>query len=424
MRPTHRPRSLVLFAAALAACASDGERRSATAPKAVAARNAETGAPKQDSNELAGRFVPAEPMGAEELTLWPEAYKGELVLTGVVPQGSPVTAGQVLAELDPRAIDRELADAEFELRAAEVAHAGLVEKQTLEEEAGAAALARAHAGLERARTALEGFQTHERDFALRGDELARARERHWVEDQEDELEQLQMMYEADELTDATEDLVLKRTRRDLDLTRQRNALSEDQRTYTENYGRRKTRAEREEAVAKQTLELAHLERNQALAAETRDVARQRSARELEKKRAALARLQRDRERFTLRAPSAGVFLHGDPDDYRPGSVPAALEPGAKLTPRKPMGHVAAPRPGAVAVELDAETAARLSSGAAVTVTAAGREDARPLEGRLEFEPYPSAGKAGPVWRGRVALEAAAEGLHTGMAAKVHLGDAK
>ena len=39
------------------------------------------------------------------------------------------------------------------------------------------------------------------------------------------------MYEADELTDATEEIVLKRSRRNLALTEERNSLQEDRRQY-------------------------------------------------------------------------------------------------------------------------------------------------------------------------------------------------
>ena len=420
-RPARLPLLAPFLIAALAAgCASDeGERRPEPAPAA-----AKPGAKSGSGGDLDGLFVPARPAGVEELTLWPEAYRGELVLRSVAAQGSEVTAGEVLAEFDARAIDQEVADAEFELRAAQSAHETLVARQELEAESEAATLERARAGLERARRALEGFREHELAFEQRDDELSRAREQNWIEDQEDELEQLQMMYEADELTDATEDLVLKRTRRDLELTRDRNALSESQRSYEADYERARTAAEREEAVAKQALELAQLERKQELEGRSRELARQRSARELEKKREALLRLQRDRERFTLRAPVAGVFLHGDPEDYRPGNVPAPLEAGDKLTPRSPLGHIADPRPDAVALELDLETAAGLEDGAAATVRAAGRKDAAPLRGRVQLAPYPTPGKGGPVYRALIELDEPAEGVRTGMPAKARLGAAK
>jgi hypothetical protein len=395
------------------------------------ADDAPRGAPGPDSaratpaaKALTGLFVPGAPA---EIPLWPEAYRGELMVLTVVPHGAPVEAGQELVALDARAFERELASAEFELRAAELAHETLAAKQALAEEDERARLERARAALERARRSLEGYKQHELVFAQRGDELARSREANQIEDQEDELEQLQMMYTADELTDATEDLVLKRSRRDLELTRQRNQLSEDQRGYQAEFQRAQATAEREEAYAKEVLELAHLERSTALEGQTRAVALQRSARELEHKREDLALLQRDRELFALRAPASGVFLHGDPDDYRPGAVPAPLEPGAKLQARSVVGHVADPRPTAVALDLDgaaAATALASANGERVDVRPAGRPGAKAIEGRLVIDEYPTPGKAGAVYRSRVELGAPVEGLRTGMPAEVDLSGAE
>jgi hypothetical protein len=135
----------------------------------------------------------------------------------------------------------------------------------------------------------------------------------------------------------------------------------------------------------------------------------------------LALLQRDRELFVLRAPASGVFLHGDPDDYRPGAVPAPLEPGAKLQARSVVGHVADPRPAAVALELDGAAAATAAaSGDRVEVRPAGRPGAKAIEGRLVIDEYPTPGKAGVVYRSRVELGAPVEGLRTGMPAEVDL----
>src|SRR5262245_29301360 len=72
------------------------------------------------------------PRDAKPLALWPEAYSGSWVVLEVLPHGSVVKQGDVVARCETRAIEDELHRAELELHSAEIAHQGLLERGQLE----------------------------------------------------------------------------------------------------------------------------------------------------------------------------------------------------------------------------------------------------------------------------------------------------
>lgn len=340
------------------------------------------------------------PLGGAALSLWPEAHAGSFVVLEVLPSGTPVAAGEVLARCDARAIDEQLADARLELGTQRLNHEATLERNRLEAQAAESARARAQAGLERARRALESWRTNELAFSARQDELSQRYQEANLEDQTDELDQLEKMYAADELVDATEDIVLKRSRRGLALTREGNALALERARVRRELDQALERERREEELRAQEEAFERLGREQALAAQARADAELRSSAALAKKTEALARLERDRALFELRAPEAGVLLHGARRDWRPGKSPTRIERGATLATRAEVFLVVPPEPGAVAFEVTDAERARFADGSELVV--------RPLHGqgegraRVTLDPLPRA-----LGTGDLTLEAVA-----------------
>jgi multidrug resistance efflux pump len=407
---------LPLSALALAACASVSATDEDAAPDGAAAAAAKAKPPTHT-----GVLVPAE---LEAVSLWPQAYRGELLVLEVLPQGSPVEAGDVVARLETRALDEQIRQAELDVRSAEIKHAGLVEKNKMAAQAAESKRARTTAELERARRSLEGYRTHELAFSRRSDELSQMREQHWVDDQKDELDQLQQMYEADELTDATEEIVLKRSRRDLAQTERRNALSRDQRAYQVEYTRAMQKEQREEAVQKQEEALEHLIRTQTLDAFARVDGETRSAAELETKRTQLARLQSDLELLTIRAPRGGILLHGEARDYRPGGSPPQLVRGSTLSARKDAVLVADPAVLQVALDVPESVLAKVRDGASVVVRPVAQPGVE-LRGALVLPTYPASRKGGESnFEGLIELSQQGRDLVVGMHVEVELNGAR
>lgn len=345
------------------------------------------------------------PADFTELSIWPQAYKGELLVLEAAPQGTPVAAGDPIVQLDTTAIDGQIASAELELQSAQVKHDGLLERHRIAEEAAQAKLARSRTDLGRAQMALEGYETFEVAFDKRGDDLSAQRERARVDDQVDELGQLEAMYNADELTDATEDIVLKREQRNLNLLKEATALSEDQRKYRNDFGRKMDRERRQETVAQEQLEVDHLVRTQTTEEASRVDARTRSSAELTKKSERLTKLRADRDLFTVAAPHAGTVLHGHSEQYRPGASPTWLERASEVRARRTFALVMHPGKLAVAVDLPESRLTALGDG--TTVQLQPMSGGASAEGKVSVADYPRGQKGQEaLYRGWIPLSGA------------------
>ena len=368
--------------ALLSACASTEGQVSVDAPQGA---KAQAPAANNGPTSLSAVWMPSE---FEEVTLWPKAYSGELLVMEVAEHGAEVQAGDVIATLDLVKIDRQIADAELDLASAQIKRKGLLARHQMAEESVAASLARTEADLARAQRSLRGYQEKETAFARRSDELSERREAAWLADQRDELGQLEAMYDADELVDATEEIVLNRQRRDVALTEASQALSKERRQYNVELTRKIDAEVRREGVARKEQALAHLKRTQSLESEARTDADTRSAAELAKKERRLAELKGDRASMVLTAPRSGMLLHGSARSLRSGPS-APLRKGSTLKPRAGAFVIAAPGGAALALQLPESMRSEVADGDAVTVRGMG--DAS-WSGRLSLSAMPSAMK--------------------------------
>jgi len=357
------------------------------------------------------------------VSFWPDAYAGELLLTEVMPQGSVVKEGDVVARLETRSIDEQVHQAELEATSAAVRNAGVVEKNKIDDEAAASALDLTKSALDRTRRSLEGWTSKEVPFARRGDDIGKKSEDANIDDQKDELSQLQKMYKADELVDATEEIVLKRAQRRLALTQDSVGLSGDRRKYHVDYDEAMQTEVKREAVRSQEQALDRLVRSQAIERRAREDALARSKDALDQQNQRLERLKRDREKFAIRAPRAGILLHGKEKDYRPGRTPARYERGSALTGRTDVFLVADPDAVAVALDVPESMLKEAGEGAAVEVQAVAMTS-ESRTGTLHVETYPSA-KPGDEngYEATVKLDHAMPGVLFGMRAKVKLAAA-
>lgn len=366
--------------------------------------------------ERSGIFVPAE---FDAVAIWPEAYSGELLVTDVKPQGANVEKGEVIATLEMRSIDEQLHQAELEARSARIRHEGVVAKNVVDDDAAAAALDQAKSSLDRARRALEGWMKDEIPFARRGEEIGKKSEAAGIDDQKDELAQLEKMYSADELVDATEEIVMKRAKRRLAISEEAQVLTGDRRQYRIEYDEAMQTEVKQENVKTQELALDRLTRSQAIERKAREDALARSADTLKTQDEKLAKLTRDKELLAIRAPRAGVLLHGKAKDYRLGRTPARYERGSTLSFRGDLFLVASPEAFAVALDVPESVLENVRDGqsAEVRSLAAAQGNAK---GTLHVDPYPAAKSGGDdgVYEALVDLDAPIPGVKFGMRAKV------
>jgi multidrug resistance efflux pump len=382
-------------------------------PQPAAPAPSEPAASASATLDLTGTLIPAE---ATAIALWPERYREELLVLEVVPHGSFVNQGDVLIRFDTDKIDDQIRQEEFELEQAKQKLARSEDEGRIQQEASRDELTRAEREAEWAARRLQGYMEKEKGFQQESIRLNEQTQQNWIADQRDELEQLEKMYREDELVDATEEIVLKRSRRDLGASTARAALSHQQNEYTLSVP---------EAIKQQGLELDAAQKRAALERQQRSAALAQASREdgvvraifdLAKQQANLDELKRDRQLLAVRAPRGGLLLHGEPE-AAPGA--GILERGSRPGLFKTIMTVADPDKLLVIVDVPEASlgSARSGTAAKITVAAAPRFE---TVGRLEVEALPASrgGDGQNLYRGKVAIDAREPRLRPGMRCKV------
>jgi hypothetical protein len=366
-----------------------------------------------------GVFIPAV---FEEIEIWPEEYSGELLVLEVIEHGAPVNQGDVIAHFSLRSIDRQIEMLGRELRSSALSLKLTKERAALDDAAARMTLEDTRADLELTRRSVEGWEKHELEFQQRTAEMQKQATENYIEDQKDELAQLEAMYRDDELVDATEEVVLKRARRDLARSNTALDLQVDRREYTESFTEAsQTERKRIQLRAKEralerlikTQEMDKLNRQEGI------VKAELAFKDLEDK---LGRLKRDRELLNVRAPRSGVLLHGSEDHYRPGQVAPRHKRGSRLGFRTPLFLVADPDRFNLALSIPESKLDTLKHGMGATVRPKDLKHGKGV-GVLRMDRFPSPKSAAApenTYDGVIVIDGTMQGLVAGMRGKAEI----
>lgn len=366
-----------------------------------------------------GTFVPSR---FEEVSLWFEEYSGEMLLLDVLPHGTPVNHGDVIARFDVRGIDRQIEVGERTVRSAELMLKNTVDRAAIDRRASQVALDDSRAELELARRDLEGWEKYELEFNRRTAELSKQYRIHSIEDQEDELAQLESMYRDDELVDATEEIVLKRARRDLARSMTSMKNQDDWQVYTVAYTESARTVRKRRTVEGREKALDRMLRSREIEERSRDEGLEKAEVALRDQVERLERLKRDRGLLTVRASRAGFLLHGSPDDYRPGRVAPRYKRGGRASIRTTLFTVAETDRLGLALDVPESRLGEIRAGMTAKVVPKACPDAT-LHGRLHLDRFPSpqsAPGAENTYKADVELDLSTSGLVPGMRADVNL----
>ena len=297
------------WSVALAGLLAGAESKPAAAPPATAPApktHKVAKAPFRIEVELSGVFEAAR---ATEISVPAEMWTTLRVLDAV-EHGATVKKGDVLINLDLRKIDESIRRKQADLRIAELGLKQAVEDLRHTEKTAPEQLAGAVRAQQRAAADLERFTKLDRDEAVKAAAYAVRYRTDVLDYSREELRQLEKMYKADDLTEATEEIVLKRQKDAIernvyhlakvkaDQDRQLKVVlprrAEDLATAKRAADEARTSAEAAGpvALAKKRLELARTRREHARSVED------------------LARLEADRKAMVVRAPHDGVVYYG------------------------------------------------------------------------------------------------------------------
>jgi multidrug efflux pump subunit AcrA (membrane-fusion protein) len=248
-------------------------------------------------------------------------------VVSAVPHGTKVKAGDLLVEFDNQSFQDQLADAERALQAAEVAAKESQREMELFMEQHPIDVEQAELTWTQAQEDYKYFVEVDFPFDYKELEQSLKSAKDFLDYNHEELKQLEKMYKADDLTEESEEIVLRRARDDFERSKfsfERTKQSSDRQREVglPRLEKQKKTAHRlaELAYQRSRLELSLAEAKKRQAADKVKVALEKAAREF-------GELQADAELFRVVAPIDGIVYHGRCVD---GKWPGIAEAGNKL----------------------------------------------------------------------------------------------
>ena len=263
----------------------------------------------------------------------------QLVVTEAVPHGTRVGKGDVVVTVETDKFDESIRDLEIGMRIADLTHSLMERELAALEKATPRQLEFASRVRRIAEEDLKRYEEKEQALATAANDANLKMSTFSRENAEEELAQLEKMYEQDDLTEETEAIVLKRARFQAEVARLYEKFARDNHERSTTLGLPR----RLESIRK-TAEAAILEQEHAaatlpLALDKLRLELEKSTNERRKAAAQLADLKADRQRLPLTAPTDGVVYYGR---WRQGkwmdadAAAQRLRPGGQLDPREPV----------------------------------------------------------------------------------------
>jgi len=282
---------------------------------------------------------------AEQLhpvALQPRAWQ-EFKIVKAVEAGTRVRQGEQLIWLESRKLDEAIEDQEAAHRLAELDLALAKEQYALLRQSQPDELQQAERARKNALEDLEDFRRVLRPHQERALEMSNKMAEQYLEYSLEELRQLEKMYKADELTEETEEIILKRARNEVEaatfrvestrlmnaqqrklLPRQQLTLEETARSLTKTFESERATAPLKLARAERALDKSHIE--------------------FERSATRLADLKADREAMKIVAPISGIVYYGHSERGEWSTPPTKFTPGTNLPANQILLTIVVPRP--------------------------------------------------------------------------------
>ena len=281
-----------------------------------------------------------------EVILKPEAWS-TLTVVSAVEHGAEVKRGDVLVTLDLEKIDRAIGDLRDAHKGSDLA-IELAEQQlkTLRKTTPMS-LASNERMLKEMNEDYDYYLKVVRPMSLKSVDFTLKSAQQYYENQLEEVRQLEKMYKADDLTEETEEIILKRARAALEQAEfyLENAKLSHKRTLKTSLPRRdianKIAVQRNtlgHADAKVGLPITLMQ--QRLSLDALKLARKRSDEKLKE-------LEADRAAMVVKSPATGIVYYGQCTNGKVSAgstTDAALKPGGTLTAKKVFMTIVQPRP--------------------------------------------------------------------------------
>jgi len=289
----------------------------------------------------------------------------QLVVEEAVPHGTRVGKGDVLIRLDTEKLDETIRDLEMSGRLATVA-LGLLEREVALLEKSTPLQLEIAARVRRIiEQDVERYAAKEADLASATNDKQLEAAEFFLENAEEELAQLEKMYEQDDLTEETEEIVLKRARFEAEMARFNAALTRDRHERVADFDLPRRREFLDTLAKTSELDFEKAQGGLPVALEKQRLELEKTRNDQRKAAENLVELKAERERMPIRAPADGVVYYGK---WRQGrwtdadAAAARLRPGGQLDARDTIMTVIGPGRLALRAALAEKDLARVAVG--------------------------------------------------------------
>jgi multidrug efflux pump subunit AcrA (membrane-fusion protein) len=289
-----------------------------------------------------------------EVSIRPRAWTLPLVVERAVELGTPIKKGEILVEFDRDKIDKAIQDTEVENTLGDLALKQAEEEIPIIEKALPVDLTAAEHAKIHADEDFKKFVEIDRPQIERNAHFSVKRSVESLEYSKEQLRQLEKMYRSKDLTEETEEIILRRQRFEVEVGEFMLKEAELHR----NQALKVELPRQEQRVRENALKLSiELEKARALLPlnlNQKRLALAKLRHDQIKSAEKLADLRRDRDELTVHAPADGLVYYGRPDrgQWSAAAIASKLHKGGVIAPDEVFITVVAPRPIAVRATVD------------------------------------------------------------------------
>ncbi len=321
---------------------------------------------KEDEVKLGGKFVPAQ---ATTIVKRPREWK-EMEVVKAVEHGARVKKGDVLVELETEKLDLAIEELQYDIKLGQIGLEEAEEALDLLRKSNALAMESARRNERRAAEDLKRFLTLDQDASKEAIEFSLKSSKNWLAYQEEELKQLEQMYKEDDLTEESEEIILKRTQDSVDSAR--FALRRAEQAHDRGLEVELPRKHEELEAAVQEAAISLEKAKDTLPSkETQEELKLKKLQLAQQKlKAKLQRLEEDRETMRINAPTSGIVYYGEGNDGKwpaADSLRAMLTTGGALKPNQTIMTVVDARPLHVVATISEKELRHAREGAPVEI---------------------------------------------------------
>ncbi len=322
-----------------------------------------------------------------EVSIKPEVYGGmlgSLTVTKAAELGSSVKKGDVLLTLDTEKIDKSIRDLEAEQQLADLAIRQAELELPILERSTPIDLAAAERAKQRADEDLNKFLSVDKPLSAESAHQMVRTSANMLEYQEEELKQLQKMYRKD-LTEETEEIILKRQRNQVEQARFNLRVMENRRDQTLKVELPRREQDMKDATVKAAISWDRARETLPLALNQKRLALEKAKYERGKGAERLANLKKDRELFVVKSPADGIVYYGR---CVQGNWPTAaslvnkLQKGGSISSEEVFMTIVQPRPLTVRATADEKEVGQIGAGTTCHVSPTAAPDTK-LSGKIE-----------------------------------------